>query len=113
MKEIKLIQNDDGTITIESMDAEGNPVQTVADSAASAIEQLQADFMGKAEAMASDEMAERETGVAGSPEVPEVENIPMSASKGKRLEDNLPIIEEKKRGANAKKKADWSDYGAM
>lgn len=98
MKEIKLIQRDDGTFTIESTDAEGKAMKAMAENAASAIEQLQADFLGKANTAIQEAREEQEMGPA--------------RPKG-MLEENLAPIAPVKKGANAKKQADWTDYGGM
>lgn len=113
MKEIKIIQGDDGAITIESMGAEGEPSSTPVESIEEALEQIKSEFGGAEEAPT--EPIEEPEGEP-MPEMPEegeeVPEGPIAASKGKKLEDKMPM-DKKKMGMRPKMKADWSDYGAM
>ncbi|MBN1294370.1 MAG: hypothetical protein JXB48_21215 [Candidatus Latescibacteria bacterium] len=104
MKEIKIIQDDEGQITIESTDAEGNPITTSASSVEDAVEQVKTE-MGSGEVIEGD-MGSRES-------LSELGNEPFSASKGKMLEDKLPVIDKKRKGMNPTNKADWSDYSGI
>jgi hypothetical protein len=74
VKEIKIIQDDDGAIS-------GEPGES--------------------------EMVEESSTIETD------ENGVVSASKGKKLEDNIPVVDKKKLGTRPKATADWSDYSAM
>jgi len=108
VKELKIIQADDGKISIETTGPEGEPVITEAASIDEAIDLIKGEIGG------GEEVIEGE-----SEEIEEIQPIEpdeggvVSASKGKKLEDGLPVVDKKKLGTRPKMKADWSDYSAM
>jgi len=107
MKELKIVQNDDGKITVESTGDDGNPLITEAGSVDEAIDQIKNEFEGD-QGGESEPMGDDMPG-----EMPMEENGPIAASKGKKLEDKLPLIDKKKKGANSRSPADWKDYSGL
>jgi hypothetical protein len=114
MKELKIIQGDDGTISIESVDGEGNPITTEAAGVDEALEQIKREIGGGDGGVGSEE----EVGEEMEPIEPNEDGV-VSASKGKKLignlklEDGLPVTDKKKIGTRPRTKADWSDYSAI
>ena len=98
MKEIKIIQYDDGKISIETSGSDGQLVTNNVDSIDAAIDHVKGEFDG------IDGVVENEE------PMPVDESGPVAASKGKKLEDNLPVVDDKKKGMMPEKNADWRDY---
>jgi hypothetical protein len=96
MKEIKIIQDNDGNISIERMGGDGNPTTEVSDSIDSALETIKSEFGG---------------GIAEESTTEPIDDSSISASKGKTLEENIPAIPPEKKGMMPKKSANWMDYG--
>lgn len=111
MKEIKIIQDDDGKITVETTGPEGSPVSNPVDSVDSALEEIKASLGGGGEMMKeSEDIGPEEM----SEEMPGEESVePQSASKGMRMEDRMRKISKNRTGARPKEAADWSDYAGM
>jgi hypothetical protein len=95
MKEIKIIQDNDGNISIERMGGDGNPTTEVSDSIDSALETIKSEFGG---------------GIAEGSTTEPVDDGSISVSRGKTLEENIPIVPKEKKGMMPKKPADWMDY---
>ena len=91
MKEIKLIQDDSGKITIESTGIEPQEFGSVDE----AIEFIQNQVAATSE---------------GSEEI---ESEEIEGEGPKTLEESMPMIDEEKKGMMPKKKPDWMDYSGM